>query len=72
MRAMPSWLSLIVSHSVKQGNLAYSAKQGSRVSCLGQNGLPAFDEEVQPLFSGSPYAEVVHLDLGDRRKACSS
>ncbi len=38
-------------------NLAYTARQGSRVSCLAQTGFAAFGKAVQ-LISGSPYAET--------------
>ncbi len=41
-------------------NLAYTTRQGSRVSCLAQTGFAAFGKGVQ-LVSGSPYAEIEQL-----------
>ncbi len=38
-------------------NLAYTTRQGSRVSCLAQTGFAAFGKGLQ-LISGSPYAET--------------
>ncbi len=41
-------------------NLAYTTRQGSRVSCLAQTGFAAFVKGVQ-LISGPPYAETEQL-----------
>ncbi len=38
----------------------FTTRQGSRVSCLAQNGFTAFGKGVQ-LISGSPYAEAEQL-----------
>ncbi len=41
-------------------NLAYTTRQGSRVSCLVQTGFAAFGKGVQ-LISGSAYDETEQL-----------
>ncbi len=46
--------------SIHKLYLAYTTRQGSRVSCLAQTDFAAFGKGVQ-LMSGSPFAEAEQL-----------